>query len=75
MTLKLDILSCVLLNHGRCPQCCTCITKIMMDMDGDGVDCENFQRKARALERYRAVIPNLEKHAEKHEVNFFLTVS
>ena len=32
-------------------------------MDGDGVDCENFQRKARALERYHAVIPNLEKHA------------
>ena len=34
-------------------------------MDGDGVDCEYFQRKARALERYRAVIPNLEKHAVK----------
>ena len=36
-----------------------------MEMDGDGVDCENFQRKARALERYRAVIPNLEKHTAK----------
>ena len=46
-----------------------------MEMDGDGVDCEYFQRKARALERYRAVIPNLEKHAEKHAVIFFLTVS
>ena len=37
----------------------------MMEMDGDGVDCENFQRKARALERYHAVITNLEKHAVK----------
>ena len=36
-----------------------------MEMDGDGVDCEYFQRKARALEKYCAVIPNLEKHAVK----------
>ena len=34
-------------------------------MDGDCVDCQYFQRKARALERYCAVIPNLEKHAVK----------
>ena len=46
-----------------------------MEIDGDGVDCENFQRKARILERYRTVIPNLKKHAEKHAVKFFLTVS
>ena len=36
-----------------------------MDMDGDGVDCEYFQRKVHALEKYCAVIPNLEKHAVK----------
>ena len=42
-----------------------------MEMDGDGVGCENFQRKARILERYRAVIPNLEKHVEKHAVKLF----
>ena len=33
--------------------------------DGDGVDCEYFQRKARALERYCAVIEKLQKHAVK----------
>ena len=32
-------------------------------MDGDGENCEYFQRKARALERYCVVNPNLEKHA------------
>ena len=33
--------------------------------DGDGVDCEYFQRKAHALERYRAVIEIFRKHAMK----------
>ena len=33
--------------------------------DGDGVDCEYFQRKAHALERYCAVIEKLQKHAVK----------
>ena len=44
-------------------QCFTCITKRMMEMDGDSENCVYFQRKAHALERYCAVIPNLEKHA------------